>query len=96
MFDANLRHGVQNCQAIFVKPYNLDDQLREMGMVTSEVYLAIKLTKHTLRVLVDDVWWFLEDHERTGAMLVFEGRGDLQGFIDKDSLQQAKELLGAT
>jgi len=48
MFDANLRYGVRDKQAVFVKPYNLNSGLREIGLTTKEVYLAIKITKHSI------------------------------------------------
>lgn len=96
MFDANLRYGVRNNQAVFVKPYNLNESLRELGLTTKEVFLAIKITKHSLRILIDGVWFFLEEDERRdrGALIVYEGNADFTGFIDENSLEMAKEIFG--
>ena len=96
MFDANLRYGVRDKQAVFVKPYNLNESLRELGLTTKEVFLAIKITKHSLRILIDGVWFFLEEDERRdqGALIVYEGNADFIGFIDENSLEMAKEIFG--
>jgi len=96
MFDANLRYGVRDKQAVFVKPYKLNESLRELGLTTKEVFLAIKITKHSLRILIDGVWFFLEEDERKdqGALIVYEGNADFTGFIDENSLEMAKEIFG--
>lgn len=96
MFDANLRYGVPNKQAVFVKPYNLNSGLRELGLTTKEVYLAIKITKHSIRILIDGVWFYLEENEKLdrGALIVYEGNADFSGFIDRQSLEMAKEVFG--
>lgn len=96
MFDANLRYGVPNKQAVFVKPYNLNSGLRELGLTTKEVYLAIKITKHSIRILIDGVWFYLEENEKLdrGALIVYEGNADFSGFIDRQSLEMAKKVFG--
>ena len=96
MFDVNLRLGVGNNKAVFVKPYNLNSGLREIGLTTKEVYLAIKITKHSIRILIDGVWFYLEENERKdrGALIVYEGNADFTGFIDENSLEMAKEIFG--
>tara|TARA_R100001443_G_scaffold110913_1_gene123289 strand:+ start:75125 stop:75421 length:297 start_codon:yes stop_codon:yes gene_type:complete len=96
MFDANLRYGVRDKQAVFVKPYNLNSGLREIGLTTKEVYLAIKITKHSIRILIDGVWFYLEENEKLdrGGLIVYEGNPDFTGFIDENSLEMAKEIFG--
>lgn len=96
MFDANLRLGIRKGEAVVVRPYSLNPELKEIGLSIQEVYLAIKLTKHSIRILINGVWFKLEEDERRdkGSLIVFEGRPDLTGFIDEHSLYLAKKLFG--